>query len=633
MVQCMETLAKSTPYFLTQSDFEKMLNVVLKTLDSPVGVVRKASASCFASALELAYSTDPDLLAAKLPKRSNTKKNKTKGVANLEDDIPERPSSPGPKNTKSTAFQLTFEDILKQISIIYTKSSVSQRVRAGLALTYEEFLTRMDPTVIEENYSIIANHFFTDLISHQNIISNRFRLLSTRKYVKILLEDVIGTRLLGETGQLNSVKKLVEDIVKQWPGGGGKENPEPTKYALTAALHALASLIKALGSMTATHQDLIRDGLLSIVQHPSYSVQVAASYCLKVFVLACPTQLLSILTILMNNVNRELNQLSGKRTTEVLRRCIGFANGLAAALSTAPLQPLYASVDVTSRILTLATSLLKTSGDLSDLRVSSTQIQVAWILLGGLMSLGPNFVKIHLSQLLLLWKGALPKPLAKDSVLDRGLLELSFLAHVRDCALGSILAFLEFNSKLVTMDVSKRIASMLQNSALFLNTLPNKKTTDDVAQRLSPSLQLVDYDLMVRRRVLQCYVKLVKLNHGANLEANLLTQAVSFFADPEKYTPSSLSTAIASSAGAFESLWEIGDGYGYGVCDFVRCYDITSFGFESSEQGGGRGDIVHWLTKHEPADEIEQTVSLHHLKYKKYIDILSQAEHACHRCT
>jgi hypothetical protein len=205
----------------------------------------------------------------------------------------------------------------------------------------------------------------------------------------------------------------------------------------------------------------------------------------------------------------------------------------------------------------------------------------------------------------LLWKNALPKPLAKDSTTERSMLELSFLAHVRECALGSIFSFLEFNHRLVTTDVSKRIASMLQNSALFLNTLPSKKTTDDVTQLLSPSLQLLDFDLMVRRRVLQCYVKLVKLSHADAIQANMLTVAVSFFADPEKYTPSSLSTAIASSAGNFESLWEIGDNYAYGVCSCVKGYDVDAFAFEGRDS---KKTIQHWMTRDTPEARIESSL-------------------------
>ncbi|KAF4473373.1 omega-conotoxin-sensitive calcium channel alpha-1 subunit rbB-I, partial [Fusarium agapanthi] len=216
--------------------------------------------------------------------------------------------------------------------------------------------------------------------------------------------------------------------------------------------------------------------------------------------------------------------------------------------------------------------MLKSSSQ-AQLRVASTQIQVAWVLIGGLMSLGPNFVKIHLSQLLLLWKNALPKPLAKDNTSARSFLEVSFLTHVRECAMGSILAFLEFNSRLLTVDVSKRIATMLQNTTAFLRTLPSKKISDDVSQRLAPALQLQDLEMMVQRRVLQCYVRLVNLSPAggseALLQSNLLTLAISLFADPENYAPNSLSASIANAAATFESVWDVGDNSGFGITGLV----------------------------------------------------------------
>ncbi|KAI5803154.1 armadillo-type protein [Geopyxis carbonaria] len=603
-LQCLEEMMKNTPYFTTQSDYEKLQSGILKALDTTSASVRKAAASCLASVLVLAYSNEPaELINKNLKRRRTAKRN---SMAPTDDDVGmERPGSPAPSKKQVVRMALTLEDILKQISTQYVKPTISHRVRAGLAQTYIDVMVRLGPTVVESQYGLISNHLLVDILSHPGIIINRFRVLTTRKYVRIILEEVICGKLLGETGQLNAVRKLVNDVIKNYPQVI-KEKSEPSKHTLTGALHALAHLIKTLGSATALVQDIVRDGLIQVLQHPSYTVQITTSWCLRAFVMAVPLQLLPILTICMNNVNRELAQLTTRRptSTEAFRRCTGYANGLAAAISSAPVQPLYASVDVTSRILSLATSLLKSSGDY-DLRISSTQIQVAWILIGGLMALGPNFVKIHLSQLLLLWKNALPKPLAKDSTTERSLLELSFLSHVRECALGSILSFLEFNHRLLTTDVSKRIAAMLQNSTLFLNTLPSKKTTDDVSQLLSPSLQLLDFDLMVRRRVLQCYVKLVKLSHAEALQANLLTIAVTFFADPEKYTPSSLSTAIANSVGNFESLWEIGDNYAYGVAGFVKGYDIDAYAFEGR---GSKKTIQHWMTRDSPEAKIEDTL-------------------------
>lgn len=599
----MEILVKGTPYFSSQTDYDKLMQVVLKTMESSASSVRKATALCWASALVGAHGREQPNPFVKALKKGAKKRS---SISVVEDEEQEPPSTPVSKK-QAPVLSFNLEELLKQLSAQYVKPSVSSKVRAGIVQCYAEVLQRLGPLVVEGNYGVIVNHLLAEVLSNPVIGMNRFRLLMTRKYVKILLEEVIGERILGETGQLNAIRIIFNDIIKNYPQAT-KEKLELSKHILAGALHTVASLIRSLGATVTSVQDLIRDGLLQVLQHPSYTVQVNTSWALKAFVLAVPAQLIPIITICMNNVNRELSQLTAQKSLNSIffRKCTGLANGLAAVISTAPLHPLYASVDITSRVLSLATSLLKSSGD-HDLRVSATQVQVAWILIGGLTSLGPNFVKIHLSQLLLLWKNALPKPLAKDANFDRSILELSFLSHVRECALGSILAFLEFNSRLLTTDVSKRISAMLQNSTLFLNTLPQKKTTDDVTQRLLPSIQLVDYDLMVRRRVLQCYNKLVKLSNADVLQANLLTIAVTYFADPEKYTPSSLSTAIASSAGTFESIWEIGDNYGYGVCDFVRGYDVGTFEFES--QGSPKNTIAHWMSRPSPSAHIDEVVS------------------------
>jgi hypothetical protein len=246
------------------------------------------------------------------------------------------------------------------------------------------------------------------------------------------------------------------------------------------------------------------------------------------------------------------------------------------------------------------------------------------------MSLGPNFIKIHLSQLLFLWKNALPKPLNKDNMTQRNMLELSFLAHVRECALGSILTFLQYNSRLLTLDVTKRLAAMLHNTAIFLGSLPSKKTTDEPAQRLAPALQLLDFDLMVRRRVLQCYTRLLidgpQGSSEALLQTNLLPLAISSFADPENYA-SSLSASIASSAGTFESIWDAGDNYGFGVTGLVRGFDMAPLPGEID-----RGDRQHWITRRGLEASIDQTVS-HHPRYTETICSFVLAPSTNMRCS
>jgi hypothetical protein len=262
---------------------------------------------------------------------------------------------------------------------------------------------------------------------------------------------------------------------------------------------------------------------------------------------------------------------------------------MAAMLSTSRLQPLYGSVEIYSRVFTQATDLLKTSSN-SELRAASTQIQVAWILIGGLMPLGPSFVKIHLSQLMLLWKNALPKHLSQENSAKKSLLETSFLAHVRECALGALLAFMEFNGKMITADGARRIAAMLQNTVEFLDEIPRQKSVMDISQRLHPSLQLHDIETMVRRRVLQCFAKLLyahPLSHADVIsQSSLLSLAISSFANPDATQPNPLESSIAASTAQFDNLWDLSDNFGFGVTGLARDYVRATFSGKHDGESG-----------------------------------------------
>lgn len=576
--KCLKALIKHTAYFQNSTDFDKLETVMFKVFESPSTQVRRAAAECFAEGMVRGHSetglSEEAITKAKKASKKSKRASVHPGMPADEDDLPARSASPAPGGKKTQDLALSLSGMLKLLALQYVKPATSSRSRAAIGLCYCSLFKRLGEKKVETNYLRIVEAMASDILDHPNLNNNRYRLLMSRKIVDTVIQEVIGRKILGESGQISAARALINNILKNYPQTL-TERPEPSKQVLITALSTVASLIRSLGSAANSFADSCRDGLLQVLQHPSYSVQVHASACMKAFVLACPQQLLPCLSVCMNSLTRELSLLGTPKNSP--RRCIGFAHGLAATLSASPARPLHGSVDINSRVLTMATNLLKSSSQ-SELRVSGTQIQVAWVLIGGLMSLGPNFVKIHLSQLLLLWKNALPKPLAKDNTSARSFLEASFLTHVRECALGSILAFLQFNSRLLTVDVSKRIATMLQSTAAFLKTLPSKKTTEDISQRLTPALQLQDLDTMVQRRVLQCYVKLVNLSPAggseALLQSNLLTLAISLFADPENYLQSSLSASIANAAANFESVWEVGDNVGFGITGLVTGFDV-----------------------------------------------------------
>ncbi|KAF7597312.1 hypothetical protein BBP40_006252 [Aspergillus hancockii] len=529
--RCLEQLLNTTRFFDNANDFDHVKTVTLKVIDSSAAPVRHAAASCLARALAKLHATD--VVVTPMPKSKKAKRQSKKPAPRPEEDEEKAEVSESSVSKKpESRLYFLLPDLLRQLSTQYLRSATSNRARAGIAVCYKHVLRILGNKLVEERYGEIAGHLLFDLLNHPTVTYNRFRLLMTRKFVKSILEDTVGLESLRENSQLNAAQWLINGVLKDYPQVV-QERREPSKYTLTT--------------------EPCRDALLQVLPHPSYTI----------------------------------GQLATPR--QAPRRCVGYANGLSAMLSTSRLQPLYGSVEVYSRVFAQATDLLKTSSN-SELRAASTQIQIAWILIGGLMPLGPSFVKIHLSQLMLLWKNALPKHLSKENFAQRGNLEMSFLAHVRECALGSLLVFLEFNSKLITADGARRIATMLQNTVGFLDDLPKQKSVTDITQRLHPSLQLHDLATMVRRRVLQCFSKLINvhpLSHGDVIsQTSLLSLAISSFAEPDSTQSGPLESSIAASTAQFETLWDISDNFAFGLAGLAREYvRVTLSGRHENDNG------------------------------------------------
>lgn len=596
---CLEQLIEHTPYFGNTGDFDRLQAAIWKAIDTASPSVRKAAASCLSAVYVKHFTNSATGVIVKVKKQKKPKPPATNGDA--DDQEVERAVSPAPPPS-SVSFGIV--DILRQLTSHYCRSTTSNKARAGIVSICFKTFKGLGPDVIESHYEPIMMHLFKDLLTAPAVLISRYRLLITRKFVRIIMNDLVGRRMLGESAQINAIKLLINGVLKDFPQSDIKERPEPHKQAIIGALDTLGVLIESLASAVHSVADLCRGAILQVLEHPSYSVQVHASRCLKSFVLACPAQLLPSVTICMNTVVREVQQLSGPRRSP--RKCLGLALGLAAATSASASQPLYGSVEVYARVLSQATSILKSSSG-SDIRASSVQIQVAWTMVGGLMSLGPNFVKTHLSQLLLLWRNALPKPLSDDNIGQRSLPELSFLAHVRECALTSIQAFLDYNGRLLTLDVSKRLASMVENTITFLSDLPSRRGTEDVERRLSPSLQLPDYEMMLQRRVFQCYSRLLRFSPSECLDdilqSSALSLATSCFANPESMSSVSLSSSIASASGNFDNIWDIGDNSGFGITSLVQWLRISKL------DDVGQTATEHWLAQGDVDSLLDNIVS------------------------
>jgi hypothetical protein len=573
-------LVAATKFFNTTNDLDKLLSCMWKTADSPSRHVRAAVATVVADALFKNYSDEVPITPV-----PQTKKSKKGKKAPEDGDAPEDEPAPLPAAPSKSVAAVTYSlvDILRIFSTHFTKSTASNNLRAAIFLCYRNVFTLLGETIVERNYLLIVKHLIEDLVSHPTIAANRFRTLLARKHVRLLLHHVVGD-MLGGRAQLAAAQSLISGVMRDYPVTL-KERPEPSKQALVVVLGAMMALIERLQSAFSPLAETCREALMSVIQHPSFTVQVHAARALRVLVSACPEQSLPTITLCMNSVIRETSHLSNQRQSP--RRCTAFAAGLAALLKASSSNPLHGSIDVYVRVLDQASNMLKASGT-STLRVSSTQVSVAWTMMGGLMSLGASFAKPHLSQLLLLWRNALPPPPTKDEMSKRTLLELGYLAHVRECSLATLSVFLHYNARLVTADVARRIAAMLDNTTAFVNTLPVKGPTDDPANRLSPALQLHDLHDMLRRRLYQCCASLIVANPNVVSDvseySNVLGSALSCFADAERTRPASLSSSISSSAGTFGSVWDVCDNWAFGLNGVVKHSGMRSFVFEESEK-------------------------------------------------
>lgn len=610
--EVLEALASTRIVFKNQSDFESFKSLYLKAMESPHTIVRQAAAKCMARAtLQLTKLSQKKAEEASQshPKKSTSKNSRSEADDEDENDDRQSPAPTGnhSKGSKHSPFySLSFNDVLSLLASCYLHSN-SLKLRVGVTQTLTHFLFMADPKTVESNYSEICHTLLTTILGNPSIRSTKHKSLSAKKNVVFVLNDIIACQILGEYGQIDAIKTLTSEFLSKYPAKDGYS--VPTKETLIGALETVTGLIGYLGSAISSVSDTLKTHLLEMLKHNSYSVRISTAMCFKSLLIASPSHIVPLLSLSLNHITKELQLLAKKESSA--SKITGYAYLSSVIVSLTNAKSEYSSLDLTSRVLTTATSLLKSNGNVD---VLSVQIQIAWLLVSGLMPLGPNFVKVHLSQLLLLWKNALHKPAGREQS-EKSTLELNYHLHVRYFALSCIVAFLKYNHKLVTADVGRRIGVMLQNTTTFLSSIPSKRYhDDDPSHQIDRSLTLHDYDLLVRKRILQAYLYLSKHSHAPeSFPANVLTSALATFADPDK-SIFKMSSSIAASSGALDSIWEIGDNSAFGVTSKVDGFEILDKAFPESLKNKGETSQYfddkskHWITETSWQGQLERQI-------------------------
>ncbi|GAA5974285.1 hypothetical protein JCM11641_006712 [Rhodosporidiobolus odoratus] len=587
---CLLALSAAPGTFASLLDINEILTPSFRALESADFVTRR-SLSGLVAGLLAATQVEGSAAPVPLPKKKKAAK---EGEEEDDDGYADAGAAIGADGTAKTL--LSPIEMLAQISCPYNRSSTSRRLRNALLDVYATLFRTLGSSWVEHYYADIAKHLVDEVgcgaaaglgwigwnarAERVDAARARYEALAARKAASILLSEVVSGQLLSEAGQIAALTEIGTLYIKRWPSLMPTQ-PSPSKQSLLVALEETTSLLRSLGSAPPAVQEVLFNPLVRLVSHPSHSIQVSAAWALRTFCQAAPNRLSSTIVSLLDLLNKDLTAISAdgpSQNANIHRRAVGYAHALAALINLIPQKSLYVSFDLSAKCMSLAIQLLKQSGN-HELYVSGVEIQVAWMLVGALMSLGPNFVRLHLPQLLILWRNALPKPTSKDASAAqvRGDNEWAFLLHIRECTLSAILSFLRHNGPLasggglVNEDTARRLVLLLSNGLAFSTSFATAHPS--LAQEQQPStssrLQLLDRDIMFRRRLLQCFVAFGQSPATQQYQIQLLQQAVALFSDVDKYFGESALQAAAS-AGTFTSIWDETDGYGYGVTSLVR---------------------------------------------------------------
>jgi hypothetical protein len=544
----------------TQATLDSVAPLVFKSLEGADYLTRRSLSRLLAHLLAATQEPGSGVVAQDAGKKA-AKKDGSEDTTNEPTVITSAPEDRGAKTLFTTV------EMLKYLSTMYNKPASPRKLRNAIVDVYATLFTALGSSYVESNYAEIVKHVIDEIVVPPRNQSTRLEILATRESVGLLLRDLIGVRFLSESGQVMAIRELANNYIKKW-------------NTLIITLREIAGLLEQLGNAPPSILELLAEPLVRMLSHESYSVRLAAAYTIRRFCAINPNQLPRILSVLLAEVSKDLSSLGTPTAPKDLpERIVGKAFALSALVAVSPSRPLYVSHDISTKVFDLATSLLKRAGD-HEIPTAIVEVQVAWYLIAALMALGPGFVKLHLPQLLVLWRNALPKPTSKDSsVGERGEAEWSFLLLVRECALAAVLNFLRHNSNLVNIDVARRLATLFTNTLNFVNGFATAYAEALREQAANPGggtspiftarPSLVEREANLRRRVLQCFTGLGPSSATETMQPALLQAAITVFADPENYSGSAAQAAIAAQAGQFTSIWQATDGYAFGVTSLL----------------------------------------------------------------
>jgi hypothetical protein len=498
--QCLQSLLMNSMVTVTVQDIEALIASCIKAFEDSNYSLRKSLSSLIATGLA-----------------------STQGLTHI--SVQASKKKPVKHDTQENIQNVAMFTILSNAFI--KNFSSSRYCRIGLAETYGSLFQLLGSAYLQEDLKYITSHV-VELVANPKLCRDESDVYHLREIIRYLLRQLHSGRTADENAKIKSVQ-VIADLVKFYSNEESVKSkplllPQNIQHTIVCCLNELASLFEDLGCNVSAAQEVIVEPLISILMNPSFAVQIYSANALNSLVIAQPALLSLLINRLISNLEKDLPNLSFSQDS-IMKRFQGSAFGLSALLNAVKLRPLYVSFDLLARIFTWASEVLKKPTDPNN-PIISFQHQMAWTVLIPMMSLGTSFVKLHMTQLLLLLGSFFTRVSSDDPIFTSNPLTVAFFLNSKLTALSVIYTFLKCNSKdLITPEVSKRIVKMLENS-VFIFAIQNYDHSEAFQKRLFQCFGLIHpvaYFETSHSTLLEVLFRIVTIDDSLYCTSNVLT--------------------------------------------------------------------------------------------------------------
>jgi hypothetical protein len=391
---------------------------------------------------------------------------------------------------------LNVHESLGLLPKIYAKLTSKQR-RLTLIESYSNLFLQLGLEYVETNYGLICAYCIEIVKNQQDYFA-----FECSKY---LLRKVVG-KILSESGQLRACKSLLKQLASLDLDGSTevlKSNSiEDYKIIASSILFELGALLTDLGPAALSIEDDLIEPLLDLLVKEKFSlISLALASCIRDLSLAIPNQITRIMNKAVILMQKHLT-LMNSDDPYTINQVIGYGHVLCAVIGIVRHRPLFVAYEDAGTIFGIALKLIIPPKTITNYTITTSQVKLGWALIGSLLTLGPNFVNVHISQLMLSWQSIFIKVAKKEGFLNQSEDLWQYQLFSKDSAMAAMISFVKYNQIIVNEPkVSRRLLIFLNNALMFLNSLIGQYEPLDNNPPTATQILLYEYECSLKSRL------------------------------------------------------------------------------------------------------------------------------------